>query len=640
MVISGHTPLVGLERFSEKEREQIHRAFALASEAHRDQTRLSGEAYITHPLAVAQHVADWGLDATTIVASLLHDVIEDGGATNEQIKKQFGHDVAFLVDGVSKLKMIGAKGTTQENVDALQIESLKKMFFAMAKDIRVVLIKLADRYHNMTTLRFQNTDAQKRISLETFRIYAPIAGRLGMTALKGELEDLAFIYAYPDEYSRFEIKVEPNYLDKSSYIDRIRPMIAQRLRDAGMLDFTISARVKHRWSLHQKMTRLGTEDTEKIFDLVALRIIVPTLAACYEALGIIHAAYQPVAGRVKDYIAMPKPNGYQSLHTTIVGEKGRVLEVQIRTQDMHDHAENGIAAHWAYSESGKRLGNKATAHETQWVTQLKNALKSLQGSEDLKDMTSDFFHERIYVFTPLGEVKELPEGATPIDFAYAIHTSLGHMTNGAKVNDRIVPLSYALQNSDVVEIIKTKTSKPSFDWLNIVKTSHARQQINSWFKRHDPRTAIANGHALLQKALRPLDLSIEKLSREKIKDLCATHSVKTTDDLLTRISVGDLNADDVVKTAFRDQIPKKKKLNPKRTISKKKILPTADEQRPVLSIQGQQGILYKLGRCCNPSANEKVTGYLTRSRGVTIHTLDCSNVRDADQERILSVHWA
>lgn len=473
--------------FSESDQALIQKAYNTAELAHRDQKRLSGQDYIIHPLQAAYFLSELGMDATTVAACLLHDTLEDTRLQPNDIKRDFGQEILFLVEGVTKLSKIEYSPNAENRKTALEnIASLKKMLFAMAEDIRVIIIKLADRYHNMETLKYQNKFAQKRIALETLEIYAPIAARLGMGRLKGQLEDMAFPYVYPEEYSWLIKNVKDKYDDRMKYIEKTGPIIKRCLSDAGIKILDLHSRAKHHYSLYQKIRKKGM-DPDKVFDLVAIRIIVPDIKSCYETLGIIHKYYKPFPGLIKDYIAIPKPNGYQSLHTTIFCEKGRVVEIQIRTPDMHEHAENGIAAHWVYSEEDKKKTFKADIKEIQWVTQLKEFLQEMKPREGLANLKIDFFKNRIFAFTPKGDVKDLPDGATPIDFSYAIHTNLGHATKGAKVNGKIVPLTYKLKNGDVVEIIKGKVPKPSFDWLKVVKTAEARRSIKNWFSTAETR---------------------------------------------------------------------------------------------------------------------------------------------------------
>ena len=473
--------------FKDTDRALIEKAFSVANEAHKNQKRSSGEPYISHPLSVAYFLSELGLDSTTIAACLLHDTLEDTSLTHSDLEKEFGKEIAFLVDGVTKLSKIeySDKSDSGKKSHTDHLNSLKKMIFAMAEDIRVILIKLADRYHNMETLKYLNKADQKKIAMETLEIYAPIAARLGMGRLKGQLEDMAFPYVYPAEYSEMMKKVKDKYRDVINYIDRTKPLIKRHLVDADIPIVNMHSRAKHYYSLHQKMKRQD-KDLDKIYDLVAMRIVVPDIKSCYEALGVVHKHYKPLPGLIKDYIALPKPNGYQSLHTTIFCEKGKIVEIQIRTDDMHEFAENGIAAHWAYSESGKFKPAKANVKEIQWVTQLKKMLTELRPGEGLTNIKIDFFKNRIFAFTPKGDVKDLPEGATPVDFAYSIHSDLGHLIKGAKVNGKMVSLDYELKNGDVVEIMKGKIPRPSFDWLKFVKTAEAKKRIRSWYKEREP----------------------------------------------------------------------------------------------------------------------------------------------------------
>ena len=425
----------------------------------------------------------------------------------------------------------------------------------------------------METLKFLNKTDQKRIALETMEIYAPIAARLGMGRLKGQLEDLAFPYVYPAEYSEMMKKAKNKYKDVLGYIDKTKPLIKRQLTDANIPVLDMHSRTKHLYSLYQKITRKD-KDLDKIYDLVAMRIIVPDIKSCYEALGVIHKYYKPLPGLIKDYIALPKPNGYQSLHTTIFCEKGKIVELQIRTADMHEFAENGIAAHWAYGESGKTRTARANVKEIQWVIQLKKMLKELRPGEGLTNIKIDFFKNRIFAFTPKGDVKDLPEGATPIDFAYAIHTDLGHATKGAKVNNKIVPFDYELKNGDVVEIMKGKEKKPSFDWLKFTKTAEAKKRIKSWF-------------------------SAQGGSASGGKEIIETKKAET---------------------------------------QKKKNIIIADPRGEPI-IQGQRGLLYKFARCCNPTINHKIKGYVTINRGVSIHTASCPNIKNTNSQRILAAQW-
>lgn len=567
-------------RYKKQDTALIEKACFIARVAHEGQKRLSGEEYIVHPLHAAYFLSELGLDATTVAACLLHDTIEDTRLTVGEIEKEFGKEIAFLVEGVTKLGKIELEPSAgnSEKENTRHLNSLKKMFFAMAEDIRVILIKLADRYHNMETLKYLPGEDQKRVASETLEIFAPIAARLGMGHLKGQFEDMAFPYVRPAEYSWLIKRVKTKYADNLNYIERTKPIIKRKLEDAGIEILEMNARVKHLFSLYQKLLRRDM-DFGKIFDLAAMRIIVPDIVSCYETLGVIHKHYKPLPGLIKDYISLPKPNGYQSLHTTIFCEKGKIVEIQIRTAEMHEYAENGIAAHWAYSESGKKKPIKTNAKDIQWVTQLKNFLKEIKTGEEFSNLKIDFFKNRIFVFTPKGEVKDLPEGATPVDFAYAIHTDLGHAILGAKANNKMVPLHYELKNGDVVEILKGKNPKPSFDWLKIVKTAEARKKIKAWFR--------------------------DSPSPQNLRYVAPTSPEQKS----------------FKKSSARKQ-------------PKEQPTPLAE---PL--IQNQKGLLYKLAKCCNPTPDKKIKGYVTLNKGVSVHLSSCSNLKSAQETRILNAHW-
>lgn len=457
----------------------IERAFQFADKVHRGVKRKSGEPYISHPIAVAVRLAELKLDSPTIAAALLHDVVEDTGITVDEIRKEFGEDIAFLVDGVTKLGKLKYRGAER------MAESLRKMFFAIAEDIRVVLIKLADRLHNMETLGALPEEKQKRIALETLEIYAPLANRLGFGELKARLEDLAFPYIYPEEHATVIKLAKSEMNERTNYIKKIQPEIEKHLKNEGIEILSIHARAKHYYSLWRKLPKYDM-DIDKIHDLIALRLIVPTVEVCYRALGIIHSHWKPLPGLIKDYIALPKPNGYKSLHTTIFGPDGENIEIQIRTQEMHDEAERGIAAHWAYAESKKEKGyqkevaSRAKDKELSWVNQLRDWQKDSGDSDSnefIESLKIDFFKNRIFCLTPRGDAIDLPEGATAVDFAYHVHTQVGNTASGAKINGRMVPLNHELGNGNVVEIITQKNKKPNADWLDFVKTSMARKHI-------------------------------------------------------------------------------------------------------------------------------------------------------------------
>lgn len=465
------------------DQELITRAFEFAQKAHEGQYREGGEPYITHPLAAAEMIADLKLDSATIAACLMHDVLEDTKVTEVEMEREFGPEVTFLVKGVTKLANLTYQGEPDLKArQNLKAASLRKMFFAMAEDIRVILIKLADRYHNISTLGSKDPESRKRIALETLEIYAPIAERLGMGQIKGDLEDIAFRHAYPAEYAWLMEQVKYQYASWQKYLNKILPSVTEKLKESGLTILNAHARAKRHYSLYKKLQKTG--DLDRIFDLVALRIILPDISSCYEALGVIHKNYKPVPGLIKDYIAMPKLNGYRSIHTTVFAEDGRIVEIQLRTPEMHEHAENGIAAHWSYSESNKNKKHLANLKEAEWIAKLKNWLKDSDNQELYQSLRTNFFSDRVFVLTPKGEAKDLPEGSTPLDFAYAVHTDLGHSAVGAKVNGKLVSFDYQLKNGQIVEIIRGKVKKPSQDWLRLVKSGEARKKIQSWFKHN------------------------------------------------------------------------------------------------------------------------------------------------------------
>lgn len=468
-------------------------AFEFAQKVHAGQKRFSGESYITHPLAVAEHLARLGMDSNTIAAALLHDVCEDSSITHEEMKKKFGEEISFLVAGVTKVNKLKYHGIERT------AENLRKMFLAIAEDIRVVIIKLVDRLHNMKTLSSLPPEKQKRIALETLEIYAPLSYRLGIGELKGQLEDLAFPYVYQNEYQWLIKNVKTPLEERKKFIDNIKPVIEAELKKERVPFIEISARAKHWYSLYKKLLKYEMDIT-KIFDLVALRLVLNSVENCYATLGVVHKLWRPMPGLIKDYIALPKPNGYQSIHTTVFGPDGTTIEFQIRTEDMHREAEYGIAAHWAYSESKskshksyiERRASFAEKKELQWVQQLHEWHESEQTPEEfLEAIKIDFFKNRIFVLTPKGDVIDLPEGSTPIDFAYHIHSDIGHMATGAKINNKIVPLNYPLQNGDVIEVITRKNKPPSSDWLDFVKTALARKHIQSRLKKIDEQKSFA-----------------------------------------------------------------------------------------------------------------------------------------------------
>ncbi|GAB4520067.1 MAG: bifunctional (p)ppGpp synthetase/guanosine-3',5'-bis(diphosphate) 3'-pyrophosphohydrolase [Anaerolineae bacterium] len=610
----------------------IRRAYELAQSAHEGQSRASGEAYIHHPLAVAAILAELKLDAATIAAGLLHDVVEDTPYDIEYIRQHFGDEVARLVDGVTKLEQLDQFRKPADQMADGKAESLRKMFLAMVDDVRVVLIKLADRLHNMRTLGSLPEHKRRRIARETMDIFAPLANRLGIWQLKWELEDLAFRHLQPATYKELARKIDQRRQDRERYVQKVIAILSQELEKAG-IQAEVTGRPKHIYSIWRKMKRKGV-DFEQIYDAQGVRVIVDTVRDCYAALGVVHSLWRPIPGEFDDYIANPKDNMYRSLHTAVVGPDGRPMEVQIRTWEMHRTAEYGIAAHWRYKEQIGGRRDIEFENKIAWLRQLMDWRQEVTDAQEFVDsMKTDVFQDRVYVFTPKGDVIDLPAGATPIDFAYHVHTEVGHRCRGARVNGRLVSLDYQLQNGDQVEIITAKRGGPSRDWLNpnlgYVKTQRARGKIRQWFRRLDRDVNIAEGREVLDRELRRLSVDV---SYETIAKLFNFESV---DDLLAAIGYGDINpqqiATKVMDLERRDQ----------------EAVPATDGERPSppipmdgVSVTGVSGLLTHPARCCNPLPGDEIVGYVTRGRGVSIHKRDCPNILFiAEPERLIEVSW-
>jgi len=612
----------------------VERALEFATRCHEGQFRRSGDPAITHPLHAAYSVAELQLDAETVAAALLHDVQEDCAVTNHELEKRFGRTVARLVEGVTKLGQIPWQALEEKAPDErLQAENLRKMFLAMAQDLRVVLIKLADRLHNMLTLHALPPEDQARISRETLEIYAPLASRLGIWQFKWQLEDLAFRYLEPDKYRAIAAMLAAKRETRQRYIAQVQEVLKGELEKNG-IRAEVQGRAKHIYSIYQKMQRYTVEgrSPHEIYDLLAVRVLVDTVPDCYKALGVVHGLWTPIPGTFDDYIAKPKESMYQSLHTTVMGPGGRPLEVQIRTHAMHRVAEYGVAAHWRYKE-----GSGADARYQErlaWLRQLLEWHRELAGAAELVEaVKTDLFQDQVYVFTPKGEVKELARGATPIDFAYLIHTDLGHSCVGARVNGRLVPLNYQLQNGDVVEIITSKTSRgPSRDWLNphlgYVRTSHARQKIRQWFKRQERAENIARGREMLERELKRLGLHLPDVEEEVLR----AAQVPTLEELCLRIGYGEMSTQQVALRLSHLIEPAPG--------------PTAapPAQRPTYTggvrVLGTGDLLTRLARCCQPVPGDAIIGYITRGEGVTVHRQDCGNVLALERERLVEVEWA
>jgi len=621
------TLLAQIQTYNPKlDRARFERAYQLACEAHATQTRSTGEPYITHCLEVAFTLAELHLDEDTLIAALLHDVPEDTSVSLETIQQEFGDTVARLVDGVTKLSGL------RLGLEQRQAESLRKMFLAMAEDIRVVLIKLADRLHNMRTLYALPAEKQRRIARETMEIFAPLANRLGIYTIRRELEDLALSYLEPDKYAEISNLLREDQQDQQTYIAQAIQFLRERLAEEHIFPLEMVGRPKHIYSIYNKMIRKG-RDFDQIYDIRAIRVIVPTERECYVVLGIVHGLWTPIPGEFDDYIARPKENLYQSLHTAVIGPRGKPLEVQIRTPEMHHVAEFGIAAHWRYKENGAR--DPAFEKKVNWVRQLMEWQKEIVDANAFVDsLKTDVFQDQVYVFTPKGDVIEMAAGATPLDFAYHVHTEIGHRCRGAKVNGKIVPLDYRLKTGDRVEILTAKKGGPSRDWLipglGLVQTARAKEKIRHYF-RHRARTeAIAEGRALLEKELHRLGYA-----QRDPEEIAKLFNYKNVDDFLEAIGHEDLSV----------QMIGAKLLEAERAQAETPLEefapPAPPKMEPSLTIEGVDNLLQRVARCCNPLPGEPVIGYITRGRGITIHRRDCKNLlnQNVENERLIALKW-
>ncbi len=626
----------------------IRRAFEFAAEAHEDQTRLSGDPYISHPLAAAEILADLEMDAASIAACLLHDVVEDQGKSIEEIQSAFGHEVAMLVDGVTKLKLADFDISPEEDDELKReempkkkraefrrgAENLRKIFLAMARDLRVMVIKLADRMHNMMTLDGLPPERRIRVANETMQIYAPLAHRLGIWKLKWALEDLAFKYMEPKAYAELSEKVKRSRREREEELAEASDMIKRHLATEG-IEATIQARPKHLWSIYQKIIREGVDYSE-IYDLAAVRVIVDRVGDCYHVLGLVHDLWMPIPERFSDYIAKPKSNMYQSLHTKVIGPRGEPLEIQIRTWDMHRVAEFGIAAHWQYKEqmrSRDEFERKMSWLRQQlfdWQTDSKDA------GEFLHSVINDLFTDQVFVFTPRGDVIDLPAGSTPIDFAYRIHTDVGSHCVGAKVNGRIVPLLYRFKNGDIVEIITRSNSQPSMDWLTFVKTSHARNKIRGHFRRLHYAESAAKGREMLERELERLGLDTQALMKsDAVAAVVKSINLQTEDDLFAAIGNGHMPAASIAHK-LRGEAPQPEAVVFDAT-------KPSGERALSVSLDGLAGLRITRAKCCMPLPGEEVVGYVTRGKGVALHSMDCPNLvafQANEPERLLKINWS
>ena len=616
----------------------IEDAYQFAKEAHKGQQRRSGQEYIVHPLETSKILADLHVDVITIVAGLLHDVVEDTDVPLEKIEEIFGQDVAQLVDGVTKLSRIEFKSKEEQ-----QVENLRKMFLAMAKDIRVIIIKLADRLHNMRTLRHQSTEKQREIAEETLEIFAPLAHRLGIFKIKWELEDLALRYMHPQEYYQLVQSISMKRKEREQYINEVMTILKIKL-DEVSIKSDIQGRPKHFYSIYNKMKKKKINVNE-IYDLVAVRLVVDSVKDCYGALGIIHTLWKPIPMRFKDYIAMPKPNMYQSLHTTVLGPNGEPFEIQIRTWEMHKIAEFGIAAHWEYKEGN--IGDQKFNEKLIWLRQLLDWQSDQKdASEFMESLKVDFFSDRVYVFTPAGDVMELPEGSVPIDFAYRIHSDVGHQCTGAKISGKIVPLDYRLKTGDIIEVLTHKGSGPSRDWLNLVQTSQAKNRIRQWFRKEQREDNITKGREMLEKECKKQGLPIgDTLKTNNLLEASKRYGIMSTEDLYVAIAEGALSSVQVIhwisdnfKIKAKKDLKEEAQINPEKSLK-----PFSGYGKPSsgVRVKGVDNLLIRLSKCCNPLPGDNIIGYITKGRGVSIHRSDCINVINSlgGKEQLIDVLW-
>lgn len=623
----------------------IEKAYNFASEAHKSQKRESGEPYIIHPIDVAEILAELGMDTNTIAAGLLHDVLEDTDCTYKEMSDMFNEEIASLVNGVTKLGKIEYKSKQEQQAD-----NVRKMLLAMAKDIRVIIIKLADRLHNMRTLKFMPKEKQKLKAKETLDIYAPLAHRLGMSKIKWELEDLSFRYLHEEEYYDLVRQIAEKRVEREAYISSIIDDLYKNLEESG-IDSDIEGRPKHFYSIYRKMVNKN-KTIEQIFDLTAIRILVNSVKDCYGVLGIVHTIYKPIPGRFKDYIAMPKPNMYQSLHTTVIGPQGKTFEIQIRTFDMHKTAEYGIAAHWKYKE-GDAGEDKEKGFEKKlaWLRDMLEWQKETSDAEEfMEGFKIDLFSDEIFVFTPKGVVINLASGSTPIDFAYRIHTDVGNRCIGAKVNGKIVPLDYKLKTGEIVEIITSQSAKgPNMDWLNIAKSNQAKSKIKSWLKKSKKDENINKGKELLEKELRKQGVILSEITKgDSYERLAKRYNLHNSDDIYAAVGVGSISA-----SAFVSRL-KEENLGDKVKQSDEEIAKNIEEHIAKsdrvnkkegnygITVKGESNLMIRFARCCNPVPGDEIQGYITKGRGVSVHRTDCSNLKSLiayDPNKVVDVSW-
>ncbi len=613
----------------------LKKAYEFVRERHGNATHISGEPYLQHLLEVAITLASMKLDRDTIVAGLLHGTLKEGVATFEELEKRFGHDVANIVDGTTRITNVHYDSRL-----AHQAENIRKLFLAMGADIRVLLVKLADRLQDMITLESADEERRRQVARETMDLYAPLASRLGIDWMKRELEDLSFKYLFPVEYANLTARLESSLAERQAYVDEVISILYDKLKKNNIHPVRIIGRPKHLYSIYKKLV-VQNIPLERVYDKVAFRIIVKTVKECYEALGTVHADWTPVPGRIKDFISAPKANNYQSLHTTVVGPRGHFIEIQIRTEQMDRVAQEGIAAHWAYKE-----GQKISNNDARLFRELKHLVQTLQKVEDpgefLESVRGELFEPEVYVLTPNGEVRGLPRGSTPIDFAYSIHSAVGDTCTGAKVNGRLVQLKYELQNGDVVEIITSKKQHPKRAWLQLVKTSRARQRIRHWLRREEKEKALKLGREICERELRKHDVSLKKLIKSgHIRLLLKKLRCNSLDDMLAKVGSGSITLEHLKRALEPEDARQEEDRQAERL--EKKSLPEPQritETEQGICIDGMDDMLVRVSQCCRPVPGDEIVGFITTGRGISIHKVDCPNLRATDPHRWIDVTWA
>ena len=610
----------------------LKKAYVFSAKVHLGQVRLSGEPYLNHPLEVTGILTQLKLDVASVATGLLHDTVEDTLTTLKEIQENFGEEIAQLVDGLTKISLISLRSSEEH-----QAENFRKMILAMVKDIRVILIKLADRLHNMRTLKYHTPEKQAEIAQETLDIYAPLAHRLGIDWIKSELEDLAFQYLYPEIYEEIRRKIAKKEKERTRYVDEMKRTLMKKLYE-NHIEGDVTARLKQTYSIYLKMKEQNI-DFDQVYDITAFRVIVNSIKECYDVLGIIHSLWKPIPGKFKDYIGLPKENMYQSLHTTAIGPYGERIEIQIRTHEMHKIAEEGIAAHWKYKEG--KVVEEAEDKRFTWLRQLLEWQRDLKDDREfIESVKVDLFPNEVYIFTPKGSVKPFPIGSTPIDFAYSIHSDVGSHCSGAKVNGKIVPLRYELRSGDTVEILTSPNQKPSKDWLKLVKTSRAKTKIRQWFTAEEREKSITLGKEILEKELRKYDLQQAKLIKSgELATVASEFSFQGVEDLIAAVGYGKITANQIIGKILPQEKLEQQKEELKEGRFKHFIQKITHTPRDALLIKGIDNVMVRYAGCCNPVPGDKVVGFITRGRGVTIHTADCQNAMDDDPHRKVEVEW-